>query len=68
MMIKTMQEVTLMDQEKKPHRPTPQELGKMLQEANSQHQEKAAADPEYKERWERFEKALFGTYPSREKK
>ena len=57
-----------MEQEKKPYRPTPEELSKMLQEADRRYQERAATDPEYRERWEKFEKALFGPYPPKEKK
>ena len=49
-----------MEQEKKPYRPTPEELGKLLQEADRQDKERLAVDPEYRDEKKRLHRLLFG--------
>ena len=49
-----------MEQEKKPYRPTPEELGKLLQEADKRDRERMASDPQYAEEKKRLHRVLFG--------
>ena len=49
-----------MEQEKKPYRPTPEELSRLLQEADQRVKERMATDPAYREEIERLDRMLFG--------
>lgn len=49
-----------MEQEKKSYRPTPEELSRLLQEADRRVKERMATDPAYREEIERLERMLFG--------
>lgn len=49
-----------MEQEKKPYRPTPWELSRLLQEADQRVKERMATDPAYREEIERLDRMLFG--------
>ena len=49
-----------MEQEKKLSRPTPEEMGKLLQESCKRMQERMSTDPAYKEKMNRLDRVLFG--------